>query len=247
VDNDSYFTGVILTHGNIISNLSSFIDVLNAFTPQTIAFSEDNQVVLISYLPLSHMMEQMCHWCGIIVGARIGYFRGNLQLLTDDMKALRPTIFPVVPRLLNRFYDIMQTKLAEASTVSRWLFQLARNRKLAEMRAGIVRNDSIWDRLVFSRLQREIGGRVQYMMTGSAPIRAEVLETCRAALGAIIIECKLFFVAHRVSQKYMQIYFDRIFVTFFMFKLISSFTFLVLCNKMTSTVSSMILNVIRVD
>jgi len=38
-------------------------------------------------------------------GGRIGFFQGDIRLLSDDMKALRPTIFPVVPRLLNRMYD----------------------------------------------------------------------------------------------------------------------------------------------
>lgn len=38
-------------------------------------------------------------------GGRVGFFQGDIRLLSDDMKALRPTIFPVVPRLLNRMYD----------------------------------------------------------------------------------------------------------------------------------------------
>lgn len=38
-------------------------------------------------------------------GGRIGFFQGDIRLLSDDMKALRPTVFPVVPRLLNRMYD----------------------------------------------------------------------------------------------------------------------------------------------
>ena len=38
-------------------------------------------------------------------GARIGYFRGDVKLLTEDMMTLKPTIFPTVPRLLNRIYD----------------------------------------------------------------------------------------------------------------------------------------------
>lgn len=38
-------------------------------------------------------------------GARIGYFQGDIRRLSDDMKALKPTVFPVVPRLLNRMYD----------------------------------------------------------------------------------------------------------------------------------------------
>lgn len=39
------------------------------------------------------------------VGGRVGFFQGDIRLLPDDMKALKPTVFPVVPRLLNRVYD----------------------------------------------------------------------------------------------------------------------------------------------
>ena len=39
------------------------------------------------------------------VGARIGFFQGDVRKLMDDIKELKPTIFPSVPRLLNRFYD----------------------------------------------------------------------------------------------------------------------------------------------
>ena len=38
-------------------------------------------------------------------GMKIGFFRGDVKLLTEDLMALRPTIFPTVPRLLNRIYD----------------------------------------------------------------------------------------------------------------------------------------------
>lgn len=38
-------------------------------------------------------------------GGKVGFFQGDIRLLPDDMKTLQPTIFPVVPRLLNRVYD----------------------------------------------------------------------------------------------------------------------------------------------
>jgi len=44
-------------------------------------------------------------------GAKVGFFQGDIKLLTDDMKILKPTIFPVVPRLLNRIYDKVREQL----------------------------------------------------------------------------------------------------------------------------------------
>lgn len=41
----------------------------------------------------------------LVHGARIGFFQGDIRSLSDDLCALKPTVFPVVPRLLNRMYD----------------------------------------------------------------------------------------------------------------------------------------------
>ena len=38
-------------------------------------------------------------------GCQVGFFRGDVKLLTEDMQTLRPTLFITVPRLLNRIYD----------------------------------------------------------------------------------------------------------------------------------------------
>lgn len=86
--------------------------------------------VSISFLPLAHMFERVVqvrpgpveegtaeealllnHFLPrsqtviYSVGGRVGFFQGDIRLLPDDMKTLQPTIFPVVPRLLNRVYD----------------------------------------------------------------------------------------------------------------------------------------------
>ena len=40
-----------------------------------------------------------------INGCQVGFYRGDVKLLMDDIGALKPTVFPTVPRLLNRVYD----------------------------------------------------------------------------------------------------------------------------------------------
>ncbi|NXG54511.1 ACSL6 ligase, partial [Hemiprocne comata] len=84
-------------------------------------------------------------------GGRIGFFQGDIRLLSDDMKALRPTIFPVVPRLLNRMYDKIFSQADTA--LKRWVLEFAARRKKAEVRNGIIRNDSLWDKLFFNKIQ----------------------------------------------------------------------------------------------
>ena len=36
---------------------------------------------------------------------QIGFYSGNMHKLIDDIKELKPTVMPIVPRVLNRLYD----------------------------------------------------------------------------------------------------------------------------------------------
>ncbi|KAM7388991.1 hypothetical protein PAMP_022992 [Pampus punctatissimus] len=122
----------------------------------------------------------------LVQGAKIGYFQGDIRLLSDDLTTLKPTVFPVVPRLLNRMYDKIFGQAD--STVKRWLLGFAYRRKEAELLKGIMRRDSIWDRLIFSKVQASLGGRVRLIITGAAPISPAVLSFLRAAIGCQFYE-----------------------------------------------------------
>ncbi|XP_039180859.1 long-chain-fatty-acid--CoA ligase 6 isoform X3 [Crotalus tigris] len=172
--------GAMLTHGNVVADFSGFLKV----TEKVIFPRQDD--VLISFLPLAHMFERVIQSVVYCHGGRIGFFQGDIRLLSDDMKALRPTIFPVVPRLLNRMYDKI---FSQADTpVKRWLLEFAANRKKAEVQNGIVRNDSLWDMLFFNKIQANLGGCVRMIVTGAAPASPTVLGFLRAALGCQVYE-----------------------------------------------------------
>uniref|UniRef100_A0A8C1LRL9 Arachidonate--CoA ligase n=1 Tax=Cyprinus carpio TaxID=7962 RepID=A0A8C1LRL9_CYPCA len=154
--------GAMITHGNVVSNCSAFIKV-----------TEVSQEIFTFGVLLVH-------------GARIGYFQGDIRLLMDDLKTLKPTIFPVVPRLLNRMFDKI---FGQANTpLKRWLLDFATSRKEAELKSGVVRKDSMWDKLIFSKVQASLGGRVRLMITGAAPVSPTVLTFLRAALGCQFYE-----------------------------------------------------------
>uniref|UniRef100_A0A8D2LD88 Long-chain-fatty-acid--CoA ligase n=1 Tax=Varanus komodoensis TaxID=61221 RepID=A0A8D2LD88_VARKO len=172
--------GAMLTHGNVVADFSGFLKVTES------QWSPTYEDVHISYLPLAHMFERMVQSVVYCHGGRIGFFQGDIRLLSDDMKALRPTIFPVVPRLLNRMYDKV---FSQADTpVKRWLLEFAAKRKKAEVQSGIIRNDSLWDRLFFNKIQASLGGCVRMIVTGAAPASPTVLGFLRAALGCQVYE-----------------------------------------------------------
>ncbi|XP_053315270.1 long-chain-fatty-acid--CoA ligase 1 isoform X1 [Spea bombifrons] len=172
--------GAMITHKNIVSNSASFMKVTEGLVfPST-------RDVLISFLPLAHMFERVVECVVICHGARIGYFQGDIRLLMDDLKALQPTIFPVVPRLLNRMFDKI---FGQANTpMKRWMLEFASKRKEAELRSGVIRNNSFWDKLIFHKVQASLGGKVRLMVTGAAPVSPTVLTFLRAALGCQFYE-----------------------------------------------------------
>uniref|UniRef100_A0A8C7T3Y4 Arachidonate--CoA ligase n=1 Tax=Oncorhynchus mykiss TaxID=8022 RepID=A0A8C7T3Y4_ONCMY len=149
------------------------------FTSGTTVLFESTVTVLSSF----SLIPQSVVYCH---GGRIGFFQGDIRLLSDDMKALRPTIFPVVPRLLNRMYDKI---FSQANTpLKRWLLNFAAKRKGAEVSSGIIRMDSLWDKIFFSKIQASLGGRLRMIVTGAAPASPTVLGFLRAALGCQVYE-----------------------------------------------------------
>nr|XP_033799325.1 long-chain-fatty-acid--CoA ligase 1 isoform X2 [Geotrypetes seraphini] len=172
--------GAMMTHKNVISDCSAFVKVTETSCP--ISHSD----TLISYLPLVHMLERVIECAMLTNGARIGFFQGDIKTLPDDIKTLKPTVMPVVPRLLNRMYDKI---ISQANTgLKKWLVNLAFRKKEAELKSGIMRRNSLWDKLVFHKVQGNLGGKVRLMITGAAPVSANVLTFLRAALGCQFYE-----------------------------------------------------------
>ncbi|CAI9178120.1 unnamed protein product [Rangifer tarandus platyrhynchus] len=172
--------GAILTHENIVSNASAFLKSIEG------VFEPNPEDVTISYLPLAHMFERVVQAVVYSCGAKVGFFQGDIRLLPDDMKTLKPTLFPAVPRLLNKVYDKVQN---EAKTpLKKFLLNLAVASKFSEVKKGIIRRDSLWDKLIFRKIQESLGGKVRLMVTGAAPISPPILTFLRAAMGCLVLE-----------------------------------------------------------
>ncbi|KAK2164222.1 hypothetical protein LSH36_67g01021 [Paralvinella palmiformis] len=173
--------GVLLTHENLIANTAAFTKMIPASLNVT---TKDTH---ISYLPLAHMFEGVVQLLMIQHGGRIGFFRGDIRQLTDDMQALKPTIFPTVPRLLNRIYDKVLLGVQDSKLKS-FLFKLALRKKTELLKQAIFTRDSVWDKLIFKKIQSMLGGHVRVSIVGSAPLSPAVLTFTRVALGCLVFE-----------------------------------------------------------
>lgn len=141
----------------------------------------------LSYLPLAHNFERACMLLMLTCGVQIGFFSGDVKLLMDDLATLKPTIFPSVPRLLNRIYDAVQADV-NSSYVKSTLMAWALASKQKEVEKHIFRRDSFWDKLIFRKIQDKLGGRVRLVISGSAPLSSEVMSFLRCALGCMVLE-----------------------------------------------------------
>lgn len=68
-----------------------------------------------------------------MVGGAVGFYSGEIRRLADDLMALKPTMMPAVPRLLNRLYDKAQSEIS-SSKIKRLLFNMALSAKESELK-----------------------------------------------------------------------------------------------------------------
>jgi len=175
--------GVVLTHANILAQVNA-ADHMSK-TKRFYNVTKDD--LHISYLPLAHVFERMIQAFLVSRGSKIGFYQGDTLKLLDDVAELKPTIFVSVPRLFNRIYDKVWSGVKAKGGVAAFLFNTAYSYKKAGLARGTVTH-WLWDRLVFGGVRSKLGGRVKVMLTGSAPIAADVMDFLRICFSADVYE-----------------------------------------------------------
>ncbi|KAG0380933.1 hypothetical protein BGX24_002615 [Mortierella sp. AD032] len=170
--------GAIITHANLIATLAAS-EVANPLT-------QDD--CMISFLPAAHLYGRAMEVFMYGAGGQIGYSSGDALRLLEDIAALRPTFLPAVPRLLNRIYARVYAATAEAPGLIGVLARKGLATKQANLKAGLGNKHALWDRLLFNKIRMALGGRVEKILTGSAPVTAEVLSFLRVAFVVDVIE-----------------------------------------------------------
>ncbi|KAJ3099528.1 Long chain acyl-CoA synthetase 7 peroxisomal [Phlyctochytrium planicorne] len=171
--------GALLTHENFISVAAGLNVIGVTATPQD---------VHISYLPYAHVFERVATAVFLWGGCQIGYFRGEIPLLFEDIGLLRPTIFVSVPRLLNRVHAAILAKTVDSgNAITATLFKRAMDGKLKALKNGSLTH-TFWDALVFNKIKALLGGRIRFIVSGSAPISAKVIAFLKAAFSCDLIE-----------------------------------------------------------
>jgi long-chain acyl-CoA synthetase len=167
--------GVMLSHRNLAWTSQALIDVSGS----------PGGDVSLSYLPLSHIAEQMCT---VHMPASMGstvYFAESIEKVPENLKDCRPTVFFGVPRIWEKFHAAMAAKLAETTGAKKRLVEWARG-VCARVNALRDRDERIprrleaqyrlANKLVISKIKQAIGfDRVRELISGAAPIAPDVL------------------------------------------------------------------------
>jgi long-chain acyl-CoA synthetase len=156
--------GVMLTHGNLASNLNVSTD----------SFGFTDKDSLISFLPLSHVTARHVDYALMCHGARLAYCP-RFDLLPAAMKALNPTIFVGVPRVYEKIRQAVEGKSAASPVKSKilsWAL-VTGNSHRQEILSGKTPAGIGWklaDKLVFGKIREAFGGRVRTFISGGAPL-----------------------------------------------------------------------------
>jgi long-chain acyl-CoA synthetase len=178
--------GVMLTHGNIASNVVSSLKAL-------VLSPEDE---CLSFLPLSHIFERMVgHYTMLHCGVTISYAT-SAETVAAEMTEVRPTFMAAVPRLYEKIYARVLDSASSGSPVKKRLFFWAKRSaetwleySLARRAApgSVVFKKRVADRLVFGKLKQRTGGRIRLFCSGGAPLNPDIAKFFHAA-GLPILE-----------------------------------------------------------
>jgi long-chain acyl-CoA synthetase len=168
--------GVMLSHRNL------------AWTAQTLAETQGAEEgdCGLSYLPLSHIAEQMCTLHAPATTGATVYFAESIEKVPDNLKEVQPTIFFGVPRIWEKFHAGITAKLALATGDKKYLVAWTRL-VCIDVNARRARGEPIpplldaqyklVKKLVLDKLKPALGlGRARRCISGAAPIAKEVLE-----------------------------------------------------------------------
>jgi long-chain acyl-CoA synthetase len=179
--------GVMLSHENLAWTAQCAIDMVDTGPNDC----------CVSYLPLSHIAEQMFT---IHVPATSGtqvYFAESIQKVADNFKEVQPTVLFAVPRIWEKFYAGVGEKLAKATGFKAKLVGWAREtgRQVNDLRnrgeepsGWLALKYRFFNDKVFSKLKEALGlNRARVCVSGAAPISQEIIEFF-ASLDIIILE-----------------------------------------------------------
>ncbi len=160
--------GAVLNHEQIISEVE---DIVKAF-PITPADST------LCFLPFAHVLGRMELWLHMYLGFTLNFAEG-IDKLRGNLAEVKPTVMIGVPRIFEKIYAGLLTQIeGQAWRKKMFDFLSARNNWLPKMAADV---------LIYRKLREGLGGRLRFVVSGGAPLEAQLASFFGKA-GLLLLE-----------------------------------------------------------
>jgi len=177
--------GVILTHGNFVSNLTAVSTIIQ--------FSYRDTV--LSFLPLSHVLERLVTFTYMFKGCSIAYAE-SVETVAQNLLEVKPHIMVSVPRVFEKIYAKVMDNVLSSSGLKRkiffWAIKVGKTwgaLKVSgrDIPAPLRFKRNLAHKLVFAKIIARTGGRVRFFVSGGAPLSKDIAEFFYA-IGLVILE-----------------------------------------------------------
>ena len=160
--------GVMLTHDNLHSNVRACAGLLPLGSSDS----------TLSFLPLSHVLQRMADYLFFHQGCPVAYAR-SIQLVTEDLREVRPTLVVSVPRLYEKVYASVRAAEGLKRRIVDWSIRAGAawaEARLAGRRPGLGTRlgHGLADRILFRKIRAAVGGRLRFFVSGGAPLSPEI-------------------------------------------------------------------------
>ncbi|MDD5285005.1 MAG: long-chain fatty acid--CoA ligase [Desulfuromonadaceae bacterium] len=168
--------GVMLSHNNILTNTQYL-------TEQSGAIDRDD--VLLSFLPLSHILERTAGYYMTIRNGALMAFADSIEKVAENMTEVKPTVMVSVPRLFEKIYHRIFENAHQMPAVKKALFHWAVEVGKKYVAATYIHKQpsallnleySLADRIIFSKIRAKFGGKMKLFCSGGAPLDRTINE-----------------------------------------------------------------------
>ncbi|MBS1726075.1 MAG: long-chain fatty acid--CoA ligase [Armatimonadetes bacterium] len=168
--------GAMLTH-------DAFMTVCKFAVPYLSITSEDT---FFSFLPLSHVFEQIASCLCFYAGACLGMNK-SVASMASDFQHIRPSVMAAVPRFLESFMDRVLDGVKKQKPLNQKLFNLYLSQGIKKAKGGFGPLHGLLDKVVGAKIRERLGGRMRMVISGGAALPQHVAEFYMA-LGLNILQ-----------------------------------------------------------
>ena len=144
--------------------------------------------VMLSFLPYAHLMEHMLFSINLVFGTQTGYYTGDTNRLIEDVQELKPTYFCGVPRVYEKLFHLIMDNVNKKGALYKKLFNKALDIKLYNYKKYGKLNHALFDQIFFNKIKNLFGGRVNYLLSGSAAMKGDMIQKLKVMVGCPFVQ-----------------------------------------------------------